>query len=1256
MALLLTESEEKSSNSFLPVNASEGLWEWLEKEQISIGFTTYQTNRLMLVGRKANGRLAINERLFDKPMGLYAQGDSLYMSTRYQIWQFDNHLAKGETYQEADRLYVPSHSHTTGSLNVHDLVLDKTGTPVFINTDFSCLATIAEGYSFAPIWQPPFITKLVAEDRCHLNGLAMVDGEATYVTACSMTDSPAGWRSHRNNGGIVLHIPSNEIVLGGLSMPHSPRWYQGQLWILNAGTGELGYVDDSKFVPIAFCQGFVRGLAFWGDLAIVGISKLRSASFSGLVLEERLLAEGKTAQCGLMVINLHSGEIVHSLFLDKPIEELFDVVVLPNVCRPMSLGFQDEDIERLVTFPSSNGLVTTKPTVKRSSDSKPAIAGLATKERVDRENQESREYEAMERQEQCAEAKIKFQRVFHLNPESLAPYDAMTFPSLQQRWQRQPQRGEVIGVSASVLGDMVGFVIAELLPDFKAEIISLFVDPAHRKKGVGTKMLAFLEREIWSQKFEQIILVYEPTPLAEKALTSMLRKLGWAEPRSLSNGLKFSQKIAQGKTLSKTKPVSDEAKLMFDAGKAQVKENNLEKAIACYQEAIRLQGDYVAAYNQLGNVLQTLGKSEEAIACYQKVLEINPNMAAAHCNLGSIWQIQGKTEEAIAAYQRAIKLKPDFGLAYQNLGKLYGNQHQLRAAENCLNQALKLQPKNPQIHQELGNIIKQMGRIEDALICFRNAIKLNPQFSEAYYSLGCLLISKGQLEAAKQCLEKVLQARWDQLSFDPSFIYCSLGFILESQNKFSEALSAYNQSLQLNPEATDIFYQREHLRLTLCDWDDYDYRMQILTERIQRHLEIPHSAKLAPLSLNSFSVPIALHTAVNRHWSQTITEAIAELKAHCGFTARRFNREKIRLGYLSADFRSHAVGSLIAEIFQYHDRNLFEVYGYSLADTTDETTKIIQKGCDFFVNIASLSVEAGARRIYADEIDILIDLGGYTTFCSPEILALQPAPIQMQYLGYPDTMGAEFVQYILSDRQIIPPELARHYTEQVIELPQAFIASPVEISENVPSRSVLGLPEKGFVYGCFNRTNKLDPYLFTAWMRILQQVPDSVLWLSDTSPDITQSLRDKAQAQGIEAERLVFLTKLPLMDFIAHLQRADSFLDTWNYNAGATAIAALQSGLQILTCPGESFASRMGASICHTVGLDQFISDSPQAYEEQAIYWGTHPQELQTIRDNLLQNKKELPLFQPKQWVNSLESILPSLMNFSLYRAKERSF
>ncbi|MDP2903608.1 MAG: TIGR03032 family protein, partial [Methylovulum sp.] len=293
------------------IHGSNGLWQWLQDMQISIAFTTYQTNRLFLIGCKPEGRLAVNERLFDKPMGLYADHDRLIMTTRYSIWQLENRLAVGETHLGADRLYVPGVSYTTGDLNVHDVVVDKNQKLLFINTDFSCLATLQTGFSFAPLWQPPFISKLVAEDCCHLNGLAMRGGEPTYVTACSRTNVAAGWRNHRADGGIAIHIPSNEIIATGLSMPHSPRWYRDKLWLLNSGTGEFGFLDDGRFVPVTFCPGFVRGLAFIGDYALVGLSKLRSKTFAGLALETRLAADGNTSQCGLMVIGLKSGAVLH---------------------------------------------------------------------------------------------------------------------------------------------------------------------------------------------------------------------------------------------------------------------------------------------------------------------------------------------------------------------------------------------------------------------------------------------------------------------------------------------------------------------------------------------------------------------------------------------------------------------------------------------------------------------------------------------------------------------------------------------------------------------------------------------------------------------------------------------------------------------------------------------------------------------------------------------------------------------------------
>ncbi|MBW4662232.1 MAG: TIGR03032 family protein [Drouetiella hepatica Uher 2000/2452] len=474
---------------------SPDLAAWLQQAQIGLAFTTYQTNRLFLVGSKAEG-LTVNERLFDKPMGLYAQADTgsaqpsqrLYMSTRYQIWQFENRLMPEERHQGGDRLYVPSQSYTTGDLNVHDVVLDNQQNLLFVNTDFSCLARLQPGYSFAPVWQPPFISKLAAEDRCHLNGLAMVEGKATYVTACSATDSAAGWRDHRVGGGIVMHVPSSEIIATGLSMPHSPRWYNGKLWLLNSGTGELGYLDGTKFVPIAFCPGFVRGLAFWNNVAIVGLSKLRSRSLGGLPLEERLAAQGAEPQCGLMMIDLNTGETLHWLHLDGVVEELFDVVVLPGVSQPRAIGLQNEDIERLVTFPGSNGLVITKPTVKRPGREAVPRSGLPQSAAA--LAPQSQEFDP---------AAIKYQRVYHLNADNLLPYEAFTYPSLQTRWQTQPQRGELLGVSAAVNGEMVGLAIAELLPDQTAELLSLYVLPSCRQQGIEAQLVKHLERSLAEQ-------------------------------------------------------------------------------------------------------------------------------------------------------------------------------------------------------------------------------------------------------------------------------------------------------------------------------------------------------------------------------------------------------------------------------------------------------------------------------------------------------------------------------------------------------------------------------------------------------------------------------------------------------------------------------------------------------------------------------------------------------------------------------------
>jgi uncharacterized protein (TIGR03032 family) len=275
------------------------------------------------------------------------------MSSQYQIWKFRNRLQPEETHQGYDRLYIPQTGHTTGDVDVHDIAVDEQGRVVFVNTLFGCLATLSGTDSFAPLWQPPWLSKLAAEDRCHLNGLAMQDGRPKYATAVSRSDVADGWRDRRRDGGVVVDVETGDIVAEGLSMPHSPRWYRSRLWVLDSGNGNFGYVDlkSGRFEPVAFCAGYLRGMAFFEDYAVVGLSMPRhDKTFSGLPLDDRLKERNAEARCGLQIIDLRTGDVVHWLRFDGVVAELYDVITLPGVRRPMLLGFQTDEIRRLLTI------------------------------------------------------------------------------------------------------------------------------------------------------------------------------------------------------------------------------------------------------------------------------------------------------------------------------------------------------------------------------------------------------------------------------------------------------------------------------------------------------------------------------------------------------------------------------------------------------------------------------------------------------------------------------------------------------------------------------------------------------------------------------------------------------------------------------------------------------------------------------------------------------------------------------------------
>src|SRR6478736_7770222 len=339
-------------------SCSRGLAGWLASTRISIAISSYQTGRIYLVGSDREGRVSFFERIFERAMGIVGNAQRIYLGGLYQLWRFENVLRPNETiHGKFDKCYVPRNAQTIGDLDIHELGIRNDGRGVFVNTKYSCLAELSQTHSFKPIWKPPFISKLAPEDRCHLNGLAMVEGKPKYVTAVCKSDAVDGWRDRRMSGGVVIDVETDEIVCEGLSMPHSPRWANGKLWVLEAGSGHLGYVDFAKkaFVPLAFLPGFLRGLSIHGNVAAVGLSKPRNQRFEGLQLDEELKKRDADPWCGVQIVSLTNGDVLNWIRFEGDVTELFDISFLPGVRNPMMLGLRTAEIRDLITFESELG-------------------------------------------------------------------------------------------------------------------------------------------------------------------------------------------------------------------------------------------------------------------------------------------------------------------------------------------------------------------------------------------------------------------------------------------------------------------------------------------------------------------------------------------------------------------------------------------------------------------------------------------------------------------------------------------------------------------------------------------------------------------------------------------------------------------------------------------------------------------------------------------------------------------------------------
>jgi predicted O-linked N-acetylglucosamine transferase (SPINDLY family) len=663
----------------------------------------------------------------------------------------------------------------------------------------------------------------------------------------------------------------------------------------------------------------------------------------------------------------------------------------------------------------------------------------------------------------------------------------------------------------------------------------------------------------------------------------------------------------------------------------------LQAAEQIYRQILAVEPNHADALHLLGVLACQVGKHELAIEYIGRAVRLKGTDAAFHSNLGEAYRALQRVPEAIACYRRALELKPDYGEAYSNLGNAFADQGKLDEAVPYYRRALELKPDYAGAHNNLGNVLKGQNKLDEAVACYRRALELKPDFAEVRNNLGAALGDQGKLDEAIACYRRVLE-----LKPDFAEAYNNLANALTDQAKPDEAAACLRRALELKPDDLGFLGALVHQLQHACDWPDLKDLCRRVTDAVDSGLPSAASSAPSPFSFLTMAMPTspAQQLRCARHWVGCRLKAAAEMGRQRVHGRPPAAKSKLTVGYLSADYHVHATAYLIAELFEKHDHDKFSIYGYSSGlDDRSPIRRRLASAFDRFVDVKDVSFAEAAQRIAADEVDILVDLNGYATAPRTQILALRPAPIQVNYLGYPGTMGAAFVDYILVDDFVVPADQQPFFTEKLVHLPGCYQVNDGqrEISPHTPSRAECGLPDKGFVFCSFNSSYKITPEMFTVWMELLKAVPGSVLWLWEGNGVAPANLRREAEARQVAAQRLVFAPKMPLPEHLARHRLADLFLDTLPYNAHTTASDSLWAGCPVLTLAGETFASRVAGSLLRTIGLPELITSSFDEYQAMALRLARDADLLAGLRARLEANRKTSRLFDAGRFARSIE-------------------
>eukprot|EP00245_Coleochaete_scutata_P005975 TRINITY_DN2002_c0_g3_i1.p1 TRINITY_DN2002_c0_g3~~TRINITY_DN2002_c0_g3_i1.p1 ORF type:complete len:980 (-),score=185.90 TRINITY_DN2002_c0_g3_i1:691-3630(-) len=705
------------------------------------------------------------------------------------------------------------------------------------------------------------------------------------------------------------------------------------------------------------------------------------------------------------------------------------------------------------------------------------------------------------------------------------------------------------------------------------------------------------------------------------------------------------------------------------------------RALEYYREAIRLDPSFADAHLHQGNVLKATGRLQEAIYCYQQAIQLCPDMAIAYGNLASVYYEQGQLDLAIMTYREAIIVDSSFMEAYNNLGNALKDSGRVEEAMTCYQACLLLAPNHPQALTNLGNIYLEWSMMNEAMMYYKHALAATTGLSAPYSNLATVYKQQGRYTEAIVCYNEVM--RIDPLAADGLVnrgnTYKEMGRVNEAIQDYLQAvviqptmaeghanlasaykdsghvdlaIQSYKHALTLRADFPEATCNLLHTLQCVCDWEDRETKFVELEGILRGQLRAGTLPSVQPFHALAYPIDPLLALDISKKYAE-----------HCAVAAARLclpefehprplalnevgGSGRLRVGYVSSDFGNHPLSHLMGSVFGMHNRKIIEVFCYSLSPSDgSEWRQRISAEAEHFIDVSAASVDDIARQIAADGIQILVNLNGYTKGARNEVFALRPAPIQVSYMGFPGTTGANYIDYLVTDEVVSPPEFAHLYSEKLVYVPHCYFVNDYKQTNrdcldatNAPSRKDVGLPEDKFIFCCFNQLYKMDPSIFKTWCNILKKVTNSALWLLRFPAAGESHLRAFALAEGVQPDQIIFTDVAAKHEHIRRSALADLFLDTPLCNAHTTGTDVLWAGCPIITLPLERMATRVAASLCHAAGFaKEMVVSSMEEYEERAVYYATNPAALRRLTQRLHAARIDCPLFDTERWVRNLD-------------------